>query len=366
VPSTAAGGALQWSRRFGSHLVLSGADVRWVEGETDEDVFAPSGFLRRRVAGGEQLTTGAYLQDVYRPVPQWEFTGGLRADYWLTYNASRRDTPPPSGVPARQEFDETDQVAVSPRLAALWRPVPTTSLRAAAYQGFRAPTLNELYRVFRVRNDVTAANERLRPERLTGGELGAQQRWGPLEARVTGFWNEVKHLIANVTLPTNLPDCPTGTTCRQRQNLDLGRIRGVETELELRPARDWRFLVSHLYTDARVVEASQERSLEGNRLAQVPAHTYTAGVRYDNPALLTAALTGRFVGRQWEDDANTLELGSFFVVDLFVARTLAKWVEAFAAVENLLDETYSTGRTSEGVVSIGAPRLVRGGVRLAF
>ena len=48
------------------------------------------------------------------------------------------------------------------------------------------------------------------------------------------------------------------------------------------------------------------------------------------------------------NDANTLPLGSYF------------------AVENLFDTTYATGRTTEGVVSIGVPRLVRGGVRLSF
>ena len=39
VPSTSVGGALQWSRRFGSHLVLAGGDFRWIEGETHEKVF---------------------------------------------------------------------------------------------------------------------------------------------------------------------------------------------------------------------------------------------------------------------------------------------------------------------------------------
>jgi vitamin B12 transporter len=100
------------------------------------------------------------------------------------------------------------------------------------------PTLNEQYRVFRVRSDVTMANESLRPEQLTGGELGVQQRWGPFEGRVTGYWNDVHDLIANVTLTGRLPDCPVGTTCRQRQNLDLARIRGIEAELDLRIAGD--------------------------------------------------------------------------------------------------------------------------------
>jgi outer membrane receptor for ferric coprogen and ferric-rhodotorulic acid len=53
-------------------------------------------------------------------------------------------------------------------------------------------------------------------------------------------------------------------------------------------------------------------------------------------------------------------------VDIFLAHAVTKWAEAFVGAENLFDRTYSTGRTSEGVVSIGAPRLVRGGVRLAF
>lgn len=236
----------------------------------------------------------------------------------------------------------------------------------SAYQGFRVPTINELYRVFRVRNDVTAANARLKPERLTGGEVGVEQRWRAVDVRVTGFWNDVKDLVANVTLPTPLPDCPAGTTCRQRQNLDLGRIRGIETEIEVRPAPGWRLLASHLYTDARVVDAPQQPALEGKRLAQVPEHTYTLGVRWDNPQWVNVGVTGRFIGSQWEDDANTLRLGSTFLVDLMLSRPVTRWGEVFLAVENLFDETYATGRTSEGVVSIGAPRLVRGGIRLTF
>jgi len=366
VPTVAGGGSLEWLRRFGDHLVLAGGDVRWVEGETDEDVFAASAFVRRRVAGGEQFLAGVFLQDVYTPVPAWELVASLRADYWTTYSASRRDTPPPAGVPARQDFPVLEEVAVSPRLAALWHATPSTDLRASVYQGFRAPTLNELYRLFRVRNDVTAANPKLRPERLTGGELGVQQRVGPVEARVTGFWNEVEDLIANVTLAAPLPDCPAGTTCRQRQNLDLGRIRGVEAEVEWRPSRAWRLFASYLFTDARVVDAPQQPALEGNRLAQVPEHAYTLGARWSDPRWLSVAAIGRFVGEQFEDDANTLPLGSFFVLDLFLSRQVTRWGEVFLSVENVFDEKYATGRTSEGVVSIGTPRLVRGGLRLTF
>jgi iron complex outermembrane receptor protein len=366
VPSTSAGGYLQWSRRFGDHLLVAGGDARWIEGETDERVYAAGAFARTRVAGGEQFLAGAFVQDVFTPDPRWEFVAGLRGDLWMAYNAERTDTPPAAGVRAHQMFHDSDFLLVDPRLAMLVHATPTTDVRASVYQGFRAPTINELYRVFRVRNDVTVANEKLRPERLTGAEVGLQQRVGPVEARVTAFWSQVEELVANVTLAQRLPDCPVGTTCRQRQNLDLARVRGFETELEWAPARDWRLLASHLFSDAHVITSRNLRALEGNRLAQVPQHSASFSVRYQNPELLNVQATVRYVGDQFEDDQNTLPMGSYGVLDVFVSRRLAKWSEAFVGVENLADTTYATGRTSEGVVSIGAPRLVRGGLRFAF
>ena len=234
VPTTSAGSSLQWSRRFGEHLVGAGGDARWVSGETNEIVYNAGVFARTREAGGEQFIAGVFLQDVYTPHPAWEISGGLRGDYWLSWNGTRQDIPPAAGVPRSQTFNDIERIIPSARLATLFHATPTTDLRASAYQGFRVPTVNEQYRVFRVRNDVTVANATLRPELLVGGELGVQQRLGPFEGRVTGYWNEVQNLVANVTLATPLFDCPAGTTCRQRQNLDLARIRGVETELELR------------------------------------------------------------------------------------------------------------------------------------
>ena len=367
VPTTSAGGSLQWSRRFDRHLFSLGGDVRWVTGETHERVFVGGIFRRTRAAGGEQVVGGVFAQDVWTPHRAVEVVAGLRGDVWLNYNAFRRDTPPPSAaIPPSQTFGDIERVIPSPRLALLVRAAPTTDLRASVYQGFRIPTLNELYRPFRVRNDVTVANETLRPERLTGGEAGVTQRWGLLQARVTGFVSEVKDLVANVTLATPLPDCPAGTTCRQRQNLELARIQGGETELELRLGRDWHLLASYLFSDARVVDAPGQPALEGNRLAQVPEHNATLAVQYRNPAILNVTAAARYIGSQYEDDLNTLPLGSYVVFDLFASRAVTRWLEVFAAVENLFDTTYSVGRTSEGVVSIGAPRIVRGGLRLTF
>ena len=69
--------------------------------------------------------------------------------------------------------------------------------------GFRAPTLNELYRQFRVGTVLTLANNQLGPERLVGGEAGVSV--GPvrnLTWRATWFDNRIKDPVSNVTLTT--------------------------------------------------------------------------------------------------------------------------------------------------------------------
>jgi hypothetical protein len=55
-----------------------------------------------------------------------------------------------------------------------------------------------------------------------------------------------------------------------------------------------------------------------------------------------------------------MPLGTFTTVDARLSRQLAKRAQLYIAVENLFNETYATARTSEGVVSIGAPRMIQG------
>ena len=365
-PSTTAGGTLLWSRSFGDHAVLAGLDSHWVTGETKENVFVLGRLQRSRVAGGDQFFAGAFVQDAWKVTSWLELTGALRGDWWHSYDGSRREDFPPAGIPQRQDFKTVDYFIPSPKLAALVHATSSTDVFGSVYQGFRAPTLNELYRPFRVRNDVTVANEALRPERLTGGEAGVEQRWGVVDVRMAGFWNEVEDQILNVTLTRNLPDCPAITTCRQRRNVERTRIRGFETELEIRPAPRWRLFAGHVYLDATVLESTAQRGLEGNRLAQVPDHILTAGVEWRDPAWFTATLQVRRVSAQFEDDLNTLPMGPFTTVDFRISRQLSTWANVYFAVENLFDERYATARTSEGVVSVGAPRMLHGGLRLTF
>ena len=175
VPSGSLGfGGRAWSEPAPGHIALIGMDYMFVDGHTDENFrYIDGEFTRRRKAGGREHTVGAYVQDIWRPLARLELTTGLRVDYWRSEDGERRETDLAAGADlVDQSLPAKDDVFVSPRVGALYQLYPALALRASAYRGFRAPTLNELYRPFRVRNDITEANADLDLERLTGAEVG--------------------------------------------------------------------------------------------------------------------------------------------------------------------------------------------------
>ena len=141
------------------------------------------------------------------------------------------------------------------------------ALRASAYGGFRAPSLNELYRPFRVGNVLTQGNPNLGPERLLGGELGLNHAASSsFSWRATAFWDRVEDPIANVTLSVT----PALIT-RQRQNLGRARVRGVSVEADFQPVADLRLQASYVLSDARVHGVPGRAGNRGQPAAPGPA-----------------------------------------------------------------------------------------------
>ena len=74
----------------------------------------------------------------------------------------------------------------------------------------------------------------------------------------------------------------------------------------------------------------------------------------------------RFSGEQFDDDLNTeaFILEQYAVWDATVSRAIVRGLNAFLAVENILDKEFDTARTP--MRSIGWPRTVRVGARIAW
>jgi outer membrane receptor protein involved in Fe transport len=351
VPADWGGAAAHWTRALGAHVLLAGGEVREVRGRSDEEGVTPAGRTPSS-AGGRQRVTAVFVEDTWALAPRWRLTAGARFDGWRNFHA--RQT---SGMTTRA-LPERSETALSPRVAVRHQAARWLSLTASGYGAFRAPTLNELYRSFRVGNVVTQADSTLRAERLRGAEAGALATAGRFSARATGFWAEVDDTIANVTLSST----PALVT-RQRRNLGRIRSRGLELEAEARLAPRLVVGGNWVLTAARVRSFPQEPSLEGKRLAQIPRQQAAVQARYEGARLRLSA-QGRWTSSQFEDDLNTLSLAPLANLDLRAAYAPSRRLEAFVALENALDADQEIGRTP--VVTLGAPRAVRAGVRLSL
>jgi len=365
VPSQNFGLTSQWSHTFGArHTLVAGVEAREVRGASDEIVFVagrPSSLVG---AGGRERTIGAYLEDIIRVTPRLIVNAVARVDTWRNYAAQQTTRPvaPLAATMSVTRFPDRAETAFSPQLSALYQATGALSFNVSAYRAFRQPTLNELYRSFRVGDVLTLANEKLQAERLTGGEAGISVSTSDrrFNTRATFFWTEITRPVANVTLRIT-----PALIMRQRQNLGRTRSRGVELEAEARLNNDWTLAGGYQMVDATVVSFPVSRALEGLQLPQVVRHQFTFQMRYSDPARhWTLATQGRAASAQFDDDQNRFRLARFFTLDFFAARRVVRHLEVFAAVENVFDRHYAVGRTP--VTTIGPPRLARIGVRLRF
>ncbi len=251
------------------------------------------------------------------------------------------------------------ETAFSPRVSLFYKLTDIVSLYASGYQAFRAPTLNELYRAFRVGNVLTLANENLRAERLVGGEGGAgffstDKRFN---ARANFFWLALTRPVANLTLS----ETPTLIT-RQRQNLGRTGSSGVEVDADAHLTNRWSLSGGYQLTNARVLRFPANTALEGLRIPQVPRHLVTFRIDYRIAARHTFSLQARAAGAQFDDDLNRFRLERFFTLDAFASRMLTRGLEMFVAAENLLNTRYEVGRTP--IQTLGPPLLIRLGLRI--
>jgi outer membrane receptor protein involved in Fe transport len=374
VPTTNFGGMVQWARAFGlRHYVSAGTDFRRVDGDSEEDALDPirgQTVTLHRVSGGTQRSIGAYVQDVFTPVEKLVLTLSVRVDNWRNYDAHNFETLQPSGVPGpgnKPTLPDKENTVGSPRVAALYHVNDQVSVWGDYSQGFRAPTLNELYRQFRVGTVLTLANENLGPERLQGGEIGVRlQPIDRMSIRSTYYDNRVKDPVSNVTQTV------VGTAVtQQRQNLGRTRIRGWQTDAEYRVGTEWRVSGGYLFNDATIREYAANPALVGNYLPQVPRHRGSFHVAYTNPRYLNVAVGTQFFGRQYDDDANVRTvpgesepgLPAYGILDFTASRSITRNFEAFFGVQNLLDKEYIVGTLP---TTIGSPRLVHGGIRVRF
>ena len=365
VPAQGLGSSAVWSAQIAKRqTIVAGIDDSENLGASQDHkymgVTVPNGATS---AGGKQRTIGVFGEDMIQLAPRWLLTLSARVDNWRNYDASSIAYAPPSapGPPVPTYYMDRSETAFSPRLTLVNQINSNVSWTFSAYRAFRAPTLNELYRTSRVGNKIIESNPDLVAERLSGGEAGVTvSGWNHrLEVRGSVFYNQIVNPIANVTLSST----PTLITT-QKENLGRTNAPGFEIDTTLQITRDFLLTTGYQYVDTKVSSYPAPAggvSLVGLWVAQVPHNSFTFQGRYANPKLFEVSVAGRAIGKQYDDDQNMYPLGSYFVFDAQIARTLGHGVQVFGAVENLFNESYATAATP--VIQLGLPRVGRIGLR---
>ncbi|HTK35938.1 MAG TPA: TonB-dependent receptor [Caulobacteraceae bacterium] len=211
-----------------------------------------------------------------------------------------------------------------------------TVLRASFGQGFKAPTLYQLFGPY--------GNTGLKPEQADGWDAGIEQALGGVRLTATYFARRTTNQIDFASCPSGgaAPAlCSVGGTRRFGYYDNIARTRAHGVELagaaRLGPVD---LQANYSWTDARNDVAG---GVNFDRfLARRPQHQANVSAGRTWPGRLTTTVAVRYVGESFDDAANTVRLKGYTLVDLRASYPLSKGLELYGRVENLTDQAYET------------------------
>jgi vitamin B12 transporter len=245
---------------------------------------------------------------------------------------------------------------VTGQASAAWRlNGGNTILRASFGQGFKAPSLYELYSEY--------GNAALRPETANGWDAGIEQHFldGRVVVQATYFGRTTRNLIDFVS-------CYGVTTggCAAHQifggyydNVARAQAQGVELQGTWQATK--RLSLSANYTFDDTEDRSPGSPTEGLQLARRPKNTANLSAGYLWPIKLRTDLAVRYAGESYNDDAHAILLKSYTLIDLRGSYPLREHLELYGRIENLADRRYETAY-EYGTLG----RAAYGGVRVTF
>jgi vitamin B12 transporter len=298
--------------------------VRIVAGAEHEDSRYFDG--SRQSAG----VTSFYGEAIVTPIRQLTLTGGIRHDQHRAYGGHTS-----FGADAALALDSG------------------TTIRASYGEGFKAPTLYQLYSNYGTRS--------LAPETARNYDVGVEQsflqRHGTVA--VTYFHRDTTNQIDFRSC--SIADQATLLICKNRpfgtyDNIARARAQGVEAELTLRPIDDLTFTANYSYIHA------ENRAAGGNfgkDLARRPRQTVNVSLDYKLPSGLSLGGTVSHVGDSFDNAGNTVRLDGYVLAGVRAELPIGEHFAIYGRVDNLFDERYQTVATYG---TLG--RAAYGGVRV--
>lgn len=165
------------------HLLSTGAEIAQEKMDSD----------RVKNGNAEVYTIALYAQDEYMPLKNLTIVAGARFFNHKTFGNS-----------------------ITPKLSALYN-IKDFNFRASFAQGFKTPTLKELYFEYQKGGTLYLGNENLNPQKSDYYSASVEYISGGVTASVTGYVNQLKNLIDYI-------DGPQPTAEQKKQGVKNIRI----------------------------------------------------------------------------------------------------------------------------------------------
>jgi len=259
--------------------------------------------------------TSYFAEAIVKPVEMLTVNAGVRQD-------------------EHRDFGTHTSFAVSGSL----RPADGMVIRANYGEGFKAPTLYQLYGGF-------VGSAALQPETAQSYEIGADQSIGPMTVRATWFHRDT----------TNQIDYDLGTF--SYGNIARTRTEGFELELEARPVDGLTLSANYTHLDPQNLSPTNL----GKDLARRPRDVANFSADYRFPFDLSLGASVQVRGNSFDNASNTVPLKGYTLVNIRAEMPVTDQFWLYARVDNLFDEQYQT------VANYGTMgRAAYAGVRMRF
>ena len=340
--------------------VTVGGDFHGIKGADTNFIFDSKGNLVRTDVGrGEQVFLGVFAETSIKPIDSFELLGSVRYEHYRNFAGYDGSAGGIGAVPDESKNSFDPRLSVRQAIDRHW------AVRGAAYEAFRAPNLDELYRPFSSATGIQYANASLRPETLSGGEVGVDFTQPGFRAQVTAYTNTIQHVITSESLPVS--ELPPGYHFGSRNiNAGSARSRGVEAEATWVFGAGFSGTLGYDYAESTITDNPVDQASVGQQVAGIPRQRATASVSYLAPFRLRVTPQLRWLSTSYGDNDHTLVVPSHVVVDLSAAYPLRHDIEVYLQCENLFDRSYISTNNGFQPPRLATPFTLLGGVRLTF
>jgi len=282
-------------------------------------------------------TRAVYAESMLTLPGELRVIGGIRFD---DITLERTAIAPSTGAPFATGFDP-----VTGRLGVVWQPLPGTSLYAA-WTDAAEPVVQLV--------SLTATSRDFGLQRGRQYEVGAKWTFWDGRADATLAWYDIRKEDILTSSVVN--------GVRIQQQIGAQVSQGIEAALVVLPAEGWSLEANLAWTDARFEDFFENLGTgviarEGNRPDNLPEWSSNLVATRELEGLGGVQLGVRHVGDRFANNANTLTLDAYTLVDA------AGWIDFGNArltlrARNLTDETYADWAvfTNTPFLKLGDPR----------